>query len=374
MTVAITGWGVFTPSESISNAELVAAFNAYADRFNAEHADAIAAGEVEAKPHSNEEFIEKASGIRSRFVLDKKGVLDPEIMHPVLPKRGPDELSFMAEMAVDAARQALEKAGRTGGGCGWRDLRGVEPRAGLSGDRGGDTGSARHRGFRVRHERGLLVGDVRHTGRGRHDPFGFGAFDPDGEPGDLLGGTWNGAIGTVTSSSATSARRFCWNARTPPKVSISRWWGTRLKTAFSNNIRNDHGFLRRSTTDMEDRRDMQFMQEGRKVFREVVPMVSDMVLEHLADEGVDPGDLKRLWLHQANKGMNDFIARKVMGREPTPTEQPNILQDYANTSSAGSIITFAQHQDGMEDGDLAIICSFGAGYSVGNVIVRKRDG
>ena len=70
--------------------------------------------------------------------------------------------------------------------------------------------------------------------------------------------------------------------------------------------------------------------------------------------------------------MNDFIGKKVMGRVPEPDEQPNILQDYANTSSAGSIIAFSHHQDGLESGDLAVICSFGAGYSAGNVIVRKR--
>ena len=40
----ITGTGVFTPEQTISNAELVAAFNAYADRYNAAHADEIAAG------------------------------------------------------------------------------------------------------------------------------------------------------------------------------------------------------------------------------------------------------------------------------------------------------------------------------------------
>ncbi|MEL6745198.1 MAG: beta-ketoacyl-ACP synthase III, partial [Pseudomonadota bacterium] len=147
---------------------------------------------------------------------------------------------------------------------------------------------------------------------------------------------------------------------------------TRCLTQFSNNIRNNNGFLRRSLPDgLTDQRDMQFMQNGRQVFKQVVPIVSDMVLEHLKDEEIEPADLKRMWLHQANKSMNDFIGRKVLGRTPEPQEQPNILQDYANTSSAGSVIAFSKHQDGLEAGDLAIICSFGAGYSVGNVIVRK---
>ena len=111
--VSISGSGVFTPEETISNAELVTAFNAYADRQNALHADEIARGEREPVPHSNEGFIVKASGIESRYVLDKKGTLDPEIMHPVLRERSDEELSVMAEMALKAAAQALEQAGRT---------------------------------------------------------------------------------------------------------------------------------------------------------------------------------------------------------------------------------------------------------------------
>ena len=53
-------------------------------------------------------------------------------------------------------------------------------------------------------------------------------------------------------------------------------------------------------------------------------------------------------------------------------EQPNILQEYANTSSAGSIIAFSQNSEDLKEGDLGLICSFGAGYSAGNILVRKR--
>ena len=148
---------------------------------------------------------------------------------------------------------------------------------------------------------------------------------------------------------------------------------TRCATEYSNNIRNNNGFLRRSRPDgLSDRRDMQFMQNGRKVFKEVLPMVADHIGGHMADNGLESDDLKRIWLHQANKSMNDFIGRKVLGREPELGEQPNILQDYANTSSAGSIIAFAKNSDDLQDGDTGLICSFGAGYSVGSVIVKKR--
>ncbi|MEL7180257.1 MAG: beta-ketoacyl-ACP synthase III, partial [Pseudomonadota bacterium] len=146
---------------------------------------------------------------------------------------------------------------------------------------------------------------------------------------------------------------------------------TRCATQFSNNIRNNNGYLRRTQDRMEDRRDMQFMQNGRKVFKEVLPLVSKHIADHMGDENIAAADLRRLWLHQANKTMNDYIGKKVLGRTPESGEQPNILQDYANTSSAGSIIAFSKHSNDMTPGDKGLICSFGAGYSVGSVIVER---
>ncbi|TNF64770.1 MAG: beta-ketoacyl-ACP synthase III [Rhodobacteraceae bacterium] len=369
---AITGTGVFTPEATISNAELVAAFNAYADRWNAEHADAIAAGEVEAKEHSSEEFIVKASGIESRHVLDKTGVLDPAVMHPLLRQRSDDEPSVMAEMAVDAARKALAQAGRTAADvdaviCAASNLERAYPAIAI--------------------EIQSLLGIK-----------GF-AFDMNVACSSATFGI-QAAADMIRSGSIRSALvvnpEICsahleWRDRdchfifgdvatatlieraedaTGPYFEIR---STRCATEFSNNIRNNNGFLRRSRPDgMADRRDMQFMQNGRKVFKEVLPMVSQHIADHMADDGIAAGDLKRLWLHQANKTMNDFIGRKVLGREPEPGEQPNILQDYANTSSAGSIIAFSKHSSDLNDGDLGIICSFGAGYSVGSVIVQRH--
>ena len=106
----ISGTGVFTPSEVITNDELVVAFNAYADLFNAENADAIAAGKVDAKPQSSADFIFAASGIERRFVLDREGVLDPTRMFPSLPARPDDAPGYMAEIGVDACKKALVSA------------------------------------------------------------------------------------------------------------------------------------------------------------------------------------------------------------------------------------------------------------------------
>ena len=109
--IVISGTGLYTPAESISNGELVESFNTYVDGFNAEHANAIAAGETQGLQHSSVEFIEKASGIQSRYVMNKSGILDPARMAPKLDDRSNDVQSIQCEMAVEAATQAMENAG-----------------------------------------------------------------------------------------------------------------------------------------------------------------------------------------------------------------------------------------------------------------------
>ena len=147
--------------------------------------------------------------------------------------------------------------------------------------------------------------------------------------------------------------------------------GTRLKTVFSNNIRNNFGFLNRATPDDTNEADKLFVQEGRKVFKEVVPMVAEMIVAEAERLDIDPQGLRRLWLHQANAGMNRLIAQRVLGHEASEDESPTVLDTYGNTSSAGSIIAFHLNNDDLESGDSGLICSFGAGYSAGTVFVRK---
>jgi beta-ketodecanoyl-[acyl-carrier-protein] synthase len=371
-TPAITGTGVFTPENSISNAELVKAFNAYADKFNVENAAQIEAGEIDAKTHSSEEFIFKASGINSRYVIDKEGILNPDIMYPQLRQRSDDEPSLMAEMAIDAAQKALKAAGKTAADvdaviCAASNLERAYPAVAIE----------------IQEQLGIQ---------------GF-AFDMNVACSSATFGLQL-AADMIKSGSISSALvvnpEICsahleWRDRdchfifgdvaTATLVERSEnatgayfeIKSTRCATDFSNNIRNNNGFLRRSRPDgTADRRDMQFMQNGRKVFKEVLPLVSAHIGSHMDAEGVQATDLKRLWLHQANKSMNDFIGKKVLGRTPENGEQPNILQDYANTSSAGSIIAFSKYSNDLNDGDHGLICSFGAGYSVGSVIVQRK--
>ena len=117
--------------------------------------------------------------------------------------------------------------------------------------------------------------------------------------------------------------------------------------------------------------DKLFIQKGRSVFREVVPMVQSHIEEHLSSLDIKIEEVKRLWLHQANLSMNKLIAKKLLGREPEDHEMPIILNVYANTSSAGSIIAFHQTKEDFSSKEIGVISSFGAGYSVGSLIVQK---
>ncbi|MGB1175289.1 MAG: beta-ketoacyl-ACP synthase III, partial [Luminiphilus sp.] len=138
-----------------------------------------------------------------------------------------------------------------------------------------------------------------------------------------------------------------------------------------HNIRNNFGFLNRATEEGVGQVDKLFVQEGRKVFREVCPAVAEQITTQLAKMEIDPNSLKRIWLHQANRNMNELIAKKVLGREPTEEESPTILDEYANTSSAGSVIAFKKYNEDFEPGDLGVLSSFGAGYSIGSIVLKR---
>ncbi len=369
--VVISGTGLYTPEQSISNEELVLAFNQYVDLFNEENAVDIEAGQCEPLSHSSVEFVEKASGIKSRFVMNKDGILDPKRMCPNIPERADEDLSILAEMGVDAATKALKQADRTAADVDGvivacsnlqraypaiavevQDALGIE---GFGFDMNVACSSATfgvQAGadmIRAGSARSILVvnpeicsGHLNFRDRDSHFIFG-----------DVATAILLEAEGAAHSNNQ-------WRIR-----------GTKLKTQFSNNIRNNFGFLNRAAPEGIGAVDKLFVQQGRKVFKEVVPMVAELIVEHLGQVGLKPDQIKRMWLHQANINMNELIAKRVLGREADKTESPVILDTYANTSSAGSVIAFNKYSDDFSEGDIGIICSFGAGYSAGSVIVER---
>ena len=366
----IAATGLFTPAERVTNAELVEAFNAYVELFNTRHAGEIASGSVQPLAPSSVEFIEKASGIKSRYVMNRSGVVDPEVMHPLIPERSNDELSIMAEIGVAAAKDAIARWGKDASQidavvCAASNMQRAYPAMaveiqqalGIEGFGFDMNVACSSATFGIK-----TAADYIATGSARavlvvNPEITSGHLNFCDRDSHFIFGDVATAVIVERAEDATGG----WDIL-----------GTRLKTVFSNNIRNNFGFLNRTAPGSEGAVDKLFVQEGRKVFREVVPMVSEMIVARAADLGIDPAALKRLWLHQANINMNDLIGRRVLGRDPTPQENVIILDEFANTSSAGSIIAFHRASDDFVSGETGLICSFGAGYSAGTVFVRRR--
>ncbi len=370
-SIVISGTGLFTPEFSISNEELVSSFNEYVDNFNIENKVAIDAGETGALEHSSAEFIEKVSGIKSRFVLDKSGILDTDTMRPILAIRSDKEHSVMVEMAIEAANEALFEAGLQA-----EDIDMVLVAA-----------SNMERAYpAISVELQSALGCK-----------GYG-FDMNIACSSATFGI-NTAMDAIKSGSATKVLmvnpeicsghlnfrdRDCHfifgdvctavvlEEKTPALErqleNVFEIEQTRLFTQFSNNIRNNFGFLNRQSDDPQK---LLFKQNGRKVFKEVVPVVVNLIKELLNTAAVKTSEIKTLWLHQANSNMNQLIARKIFDHEPSEQESPTVLDEYANTSSAGSVIAFHKNKTNLAINEQGVLCSFGAGYSAGAILLKR---
>jgi beta-ketodecanoyl-[acyl-carrier-protein] synthase len=367
----ISGTGLWVPSERISNAELVASLTVATERWNLEHKAEIEAGTCEPRDLPSERFIVKASGVESRYVIDKRGVLDPERMRPHLRTRSEDEPSLQCEISVAAVREALDQAGRRPDevdavlvAC--SNLQRAYPAVAIEVQHAlGARGFAYDLNVACSSATFGMQAAVDAVARG-HARCAV-VVNPE-----ITSGHTNFALrdyhfifGDACTATVIEPADAC---RAPGAFEVI---GTRLATSFSNNIRNDFGFLNWCEDEPREPYELVFRQNGRRVFREVCPMVAELIVDHLRELGLAPSQLKRMWLHQANLAMNQLIAKTVLGRPAEPHEAPVTLDEFANTSSAGSVIAFHRQRADLAPGDLGVICSFGAGYSIGSVVVRK---
>ncbi|MDO6692748.1 beta-ketoacyl-ACP synthase III [Aliiglaciecola sp. 3_MG-2023] len=370
--IVISGSGMWTPPYSISNSELVDSYNAYAEKYNLENAEAIAADEIKAKPLSSADFVEKASGIKSRYAYVKDGVLDIERMRPNIPERSDDELSHQAEVALDAAKKALKAANKTAQdidavivSCAYTqrsypaiaiEVQGALGIKGFGFDMLVACSAATfglHRAYEmiaaetakcvlvINPE--LISPQINYQDRDSHFIFGDVAT----------------AMVIEHQDTATSEQQF-------------EILSTKAVTDFSSNIRSNFGYMSRVFDTEPYGPDKLFHQEGRKVFKEVCPMAAAHIADHLAKHNLTSADVRRWWLHQANINMNTLITKKLLGRVADADEAPIVLDRFANTASAGSIIAFHLHHQDLQSGDYGLICSFGAGYSIGSLVLKKK--
>ena len=369
-TSIIRSTGFWAPPDVITNAELVASYNAYAARFNEEHSAAIAAGEREAVPFSSTEFIANASGIERRHVLEKSGILDIDHLTPRIPPRGFDDISVQAEFAMRAVTPALEKAGRDGSGidgvivassaqqrnfpglsCEIQNLIGA---TGWSFDLTMACASALY-GLNIANAmirsgqaRRILVCSPEimtcinvHSRRDVHFIFGDAASAILVEADDGTPGGWD-VLGTHTQNK------------------------------FSNHLRSDYGFINIAERTVDPDYTPGLDQDGHKVFKDVVSFAPVVARELMAQLELEPETIRRAWLHQANIRMVDLIAKRILGRDRTPENAPSILEEYGNTSSSSVVMNFQMNSEDMQAGDTGIMCAYGAGYGVGAAAIRKR--
>lgn len=367
---AITGHGVWHPDTVLTNEELCVGFNAFVKLHNEQHAAEIAAGKREPLKESSAEFVEKASGIKCRYVQDKTGLLDPERMCPNIPERPEDQLSYQAEYAVRAARKALEVAGRTGEDVdlvvlGASNLQRLYPALAIEvqnelGARGygfdislgcsAATGATQLASQAVRLGQAkcalvvvpeLTTPHMNWRERDSHFIFGDAAVALVVEPVDR-------------------ARPGAWEILS-----------TQMASKWSNTIRNNKGYMDRCDPATQHNDDKLFHQQGRRVYKDVVPMAAKFICDHIAAHELQSSQVGRYWLHQANASMNEAIAKRILGRDATREEAPIILDEYGNTASAGSLIAFSHHNADLPAGTYGMMASFGAGYSLGSLLLQR---
>ncbi|HEY0251935.1 MAG TPA: beta-ketoacyl-ACP synthase III [Kofleriaceae bacterium] len=368
--IAISGHGVWHRDTVLTNDELVAGFNAFVKLDNAKHADEIAAGTHQPLKESSSEFIVKASGIHQRYVEDKTGLVDPERMCPNIPDRPENELSIQAEYAKNAAVKALEKAGRAGEDIdlvvlGASNLQRLYPALAIEvqdavGAHGYgfdvSIGCSAATGATIMAQQAIQTGSAKcalvvipelTTGhmnwRERDSHFIFG----------------DASVAFVVEP-VERARPGSWEILSSKMM--SKW---------SSNIRNNAGYLDRCDPATQDNIDKLFHQRGRAVFKDVVPLAAKFIKEHLAAHDLTPEQIDRYWLHQANQKLNELVAEYVLGRPASRELAPIILDEYGNTASAGSLIAFSLHNEDLPSGSLGVMSSFGAGYSLASLLLRR---
>lgn len=367
---AITGSGVHVPPDVVSNDELCASFNQWVHQENTRRAGDIAVGRAAKLEESVPEFVEKVSGIRRRHYWDRRGVLDPARMCPSIPDRPPEVLSVQAELGLEAAKRALEAAGRRGEEVDLLlvaasslqrpypaiaiEMQNALGAGGFAYDISAGCASA---SFAIqRASEAIRAGSARcalvcapelpsaycnFRDRDSHFILGDASAAVVIEPLERAG---RGAFEVVST--------FC-------------------RTRFSSNVRNDFGFLDRCDPAHRDAPNKLFHQQGRRVFKDIVTWVPTLLGEHLAAQGLGSEAVERYWLHQANAQMSASILRRLLGRDPEPAKAPSVLGDYGNTAAAGVLIAFDHHHADLPPGALGVLCSFGAGYTVSGQVLRR---
>jgi beta-ketodecanoyl-[acyl-carrier-protein] synthase len=368
--IYIAGTGIWHPEGKISNEEIVKSYNSYVEKFNNENQTDIENGLIQAMELSSAEFIEKASGIKSRYVIDKEGILDINRMMPRVNNEHSDRLSIHAEVGIKAAKKAMNQANITadeidavilGTSHAARNYPAaaieIQKELGINGYAYDMLVGCSSTTFAINNAYSDIASGlantilvinpevstpfVNFTHRDKHFIFG------------------DGCAATIVQKDSAADKAF--------KI-IDR----KLHTQFSNNIRSNYSYLNRAAVDTKSNEDLLFHQNGRGVFKDVCPLVASLISNQLDKNNIAPEDISKFWLHQANGKMIRLITSKILGKDDFDESiTPMPITEFGNLASVGSLFAFNLNND-LVKGEKGVICSFGAGYSVCSIIVEKN--
>lgn len=120
--------------------------------------------------------------------------------------------------------------------------------------------------------------------------------------------------------------------------------------------------------DSEDTSYFPYMN-GQFVFKNAVVRFSEVIMEGLQKNGLQPSDIDMLVPHQANLRISQFIQKKF---GLSDDQVYNNIMSYGNTTAASIPIalTEAWEQKKIKEGDLVVLAAFGSGFTWGSVIMR----
>lgn len=368
MHEVITGTSYSVPEKKITNNELVDSYNQFIEKYNSENSDCKL-------QKSDSDFIYKASGINQRFVHDKDGILDINRMHPQVKKRRDEELSLQAEFALKSSQRAIKSANLSrqdidviivscsnfqrpypGVAIELQAALGIEKACAF--DMNAGCASAV---FGISVARSLIrSGMAEKVLVVTPEMYSFHMNFKDRRSHFIFG----------DGCSAVIVER-------EDKIKVQQGLYIRsikLASRYSNNIRNNFGFINIAEDEETLTDDKKFIQNGKNVREEVVPMTIEHINQHLDEAQVGISQIKRLWMHQANRNMLLNIGKGIFHAEcSNDSRMPMTIDKYANTAGSSVIGCLNENIDDLNHNDQGIICAFGAGYSVGSILVEKIE-
>jgi 3-oxoacyl-[acyl-carrier-protein] synthase-3 len=119
----------------------------------------------------------------------------------------------------------------------------------------------------------------------------------------------------------------------------------------------------------DDKRMHYVKQDGAAVFKFAVRKTEEIALRLLKRNNINGPDLDLFVSHQANRRIIEAAAQRL---EMDMSKVVINLDKYGNTT-AGTIplaLADARADGRLKKGDLVLLCSVGAGFTVGSVLLR----